>query len=109
MPSGMKRDVPSLAATLMPPFCGLSAAGAGKIGMSAMKAINAPSETAWVNVLVAMSPRSPNRSPWCGRGAYAKPYNVDVLTGRIVHFFFESPVGDTSQRQRQKADLMRQR
>ena len=57
IPSGMKRDVPSLAATLTPPpFCGLSAAGAGEIGMSAMKAINVPNETAWVNVLVAMSP-----------------------------------------------------
>jgi hypothetical protein len=52
----MKRDVLSLAATVTPPFCGLSAPGAGKIDMSAMKAINAPSETAWVSVFFAMSP-----------------------------------------------------
>ncbi len=52
----MKRDVPSLAATLTALFCGPSAAGAGKIGVSAMKAISAPNEAAWVNVLVAMSP-----------------------------------------------------
>ena len=48
--------VPSPAATLTLAFCGPSAAGAGKIGVSAMKAISAPNEAAWVNVLGAMSP-----------------------------------------------------
>jgi hypothetical protein len=52
----MERDVPSLATTLTALFCGPSAAGAGKIGVSAMKAISAPNEAAWVSVLVAMSP-----------------------------------------------------
>src|SRR5690242_7498434 len=102
----MKRDVPSLAATVTALFCGASAAGTGKIGVSAKKAISAPNEAAWVSVLVAMSPRSPNRSLRCSRATYAEPNNVDVLTGRIVRLCFDSPVGNASQRQRQKSNLV---
>src|SRR5664279_1369719 len=122
MPSGMKRDVASLAATWMTcVWCGSAACAAfigAKVGAMPAPASKAASDVARINVLIAQCPamclRSPNSliacSFRCRLRAHAKTDDVDgvFLARGVVHDIGFRSVGDAAQRQRQRAALLRQ-
>src|SRR6185437_6715731 len=111
MPSGMKCEVASLAATCRADTR-VSAAGAGTTGARPETAIRAASPAVRINDLFAMSRFPLGRSLRCRRRAYAKTDHVDAVSAAMLvdrrRLVFLG-VGDTAQCQRQCSELTRER
>src|SRR5450759_376096 len=110
MPSGMKREVPSLAAILSA-GTRASAANTGTDGARPVAITSAASAAARIEVLIAMSPFPLARSFRCRHCAYAKTNNVHAGAALVVVGLrrVTRRVGDAAQRQRQRAELLGKR
>src|SRR5262249_15283895 len=111
-PNAMNRAVASPAATCTTGiFPRTSADIAGSIGVAPADIRSALSVAVRISVLFAIAPLSPNQSARRGRVAHTEPDNVDVAA-RFRFFcclLVASTIGDAAQRQRQRAELLRQR
>src|SRR6202142_2880834 len=110
MPSGMKRDVPSLAATLST-GTRASVANTGPEGARPVAITSAASAAARIEVLIAMSPFPLARSFRCRHGAYAKTDDVHAAAALVVVGLRLVTVrgGDAAQRHRQRPELLGKR
>src|ERR1035441_8935894 len=110
MPSGMRREGPSLAATLST-GTRASAANTGADGARPVAITSAASAAARIEVLIAMSPFPLARSFRCRHCAYAKADDVHAAAALVVVGLrlVTRRVADAAQRQRQRTELLRER